>query len=31
MITRTRNPGDERSTNVELTDNGSALRNRALG
>jgi DNA-binding MarR family transcriptional regulator len=30
LITRTRNAADERSTDVELTDNGTALRNRAL-
>ena len=30
LITRTRNAADERSTDVELTDNGTALRKRAL-
>lgn len=30
LITRTRNPVDERSTDVKLTDRGTALRRRAL-
>jgi MarR family transcriptional regulator, organic hydroperoxide resistance regulator len=30
LITRTRSTADERSTDIELTDEGTALRNRAL-